>query len=101
MRIFFLIPFLFCLDDRLQIFSIIDDPLEAFNRIMREKERAKEEQARRRSPLFVNKYRRSRTPDRRRKRRSNSFEGSPIKRHFDRRVIDRKRRRSRSFSSSR
>lgn len=78
---------------------IIDDPLAAFNRIMREKERAKE--ARRRSPLFVNKYRRSKTPDRRRKRRSNSFEGSPVKRHFDRRVIDRKRRRSRSFSSSR
>ncbi|XP_063698661.1 E3 ubiquitin-protein ligase RBBP6 isoform X2 [Culicoides brevitarsis] len=79
--------------------GIIDDPLEAFNRIMREKERAKEEQARRRSPGFINKYRRSRTPDRRRKRRSNSFEGSP--KRFDRRPIDRKRRRSRSFSSSR
>uniref|UniRef100_A0A336KWY5 CSON000836 protein n=1 Tax=Culicoides sonorensis TaxID=179676 RepID=A0A336KWY5_CULSO len=83
--------------------GIIDDPLEAFNRIMREKERQKEEQARRRSPNFTNKYRRSRSPDRRRKRRSNSFENSPIKRHVDRRVFDRdrKRRRSRSYSSSR
>lgn len=81
--------------------GIIDDPLEAFNRIMREKERRKEE--RRRSPNDHQRGRRSRSIEinRRRsmERRRISRGRSPDMRIDRARVPEERRRRSSSFSS--
>lgn len=96
--------------------GIIDDPLEAFNRIMREKERRKEEQ---RTQGNVSPRRRSRSPEHRRRslerRRSpihaarrNSPDGRRGRSPVDKRgrspsgrrsPDDRRRRRSNSFHS--
>lgn len=87
--------------------GIIDDPLEAFNRIMREKERLKEERRgspiRRRSRSIEMNRRRSPINDRRRSprrspenRRGRSHER---RRSPERRSQDRKRRRSNSYDS--
>lgn len=90
--------------------GIIDDPLEAFNRIMREKERRKEEQ---RSQGNGSPRRRSRSPDHRRRSpmhgpRRGSPEGRRLRSPIDKRgrshsgrhsPDDRRRRRSNSFHS--
>lgn len=76
--------------------GIIDDPLEAFNRIMREKELRKEEERGRRSP---NDQRRSRDRSVERARRRGS---PPARRSPDTRMrTGERRRRSSSYSSSR
>lgn len=79
--------------------GIIDDPLEAFNRIMREKEQMRKEE-RRRSPgdsrrsRSIEMNRRRGSPDRR-------GHGSPSRRSPERRMRVERRRRSSSYSSSR
>lgn len=91
--------------------GIIDDPLEAFNRIMREKERRKEE--RRNAESTVSPRRRSRTPEHRRRspgRRSPASRTrqispemrrgrSPVDKRERHSPDDRRRRRSNSFHS--
>lgn len=89
--------------------GIIDDPLEAFNRIMREKERRKEESRKEERRTDVNSpppRRRTRSPDLRRRspidRRRSPRRNSPDVRGRGRSSIDkrsRSRRRSASFHS--
>lgn len=92
--------------------GIIDDPLEAFNRIMREKERRKEERrtsppARHRSRSIEMARRRSPMMDRRRSprmrspemRRARSPQEGRRGRTIERRSEERRRKRSNSYGS--